>query len=45
VDWRLGERGNKLIGVYTDVNIVMVAEATDFFFDCCDLKVITDDGI
>jgi hypothetical protein len=31
--------------VYTDANIVMGAESSDFFFDCLHLKVITDDGI
>jgi hypothetical protein len=45
VDWRLGERGGKLIGVYSDANIVMGAESADFFFYCWYLKVLTDDGI
>jgi hypothetical protein len=30
--------------VYTDANIVIGAEAADFFFDCWYLKVVTDDG-
>jgi hypothetical protein len=45
VDWRLGEWGDKLIGVYTDANIVMGAESADFFFYCWYLKVLTEDGI
>jgi hypothetical protein len=45
VDLRLGECGNKFIGVYTDADIVMGAELADFFFDCWYLKVLTDDGI
>jgi hypothetical protein len=44
-DWRLGERGDEFIGVYTDANIVMGAESADFFLDCWYLKVITDDRI
>jgi hypothetical protein len=32
VDWRLGEWGDELIGVYTDANIVMGAESAGFFF-------------
>jgi hypothetical protein len=32
VDWRLGECGDKFIDVCTEANIVMGAEATDFFF-------------
>jgi hypothetical protein len=32
VEWRLGECGDKFIGVYTEVNSVMGAEAADFFF-------------
>jgi hypothetical protein len=45
LDWRLGERDDEFIGVYTEANIVMGAESADFFFDCWHLKVITDDGI
>jgi hypothetical protein len=45
VDWRLGEWGDKFIGVYTDANIVMGAESAEFFFYCRYLKVLTDDGI
>jgi hypothetical protein len=32
VDWRLGECGDKFIGVCTEVNSVKGAEAADFFF-------------
>jgi hypothetical protein len=32
VDWRLGECGDKFIGVCTEANSVMVAELADFFF-------------
>jgi hypothetical protein len=32
VGWRLGECSDKFIGVYTDANSVMGAEAADFFF-------------
>jgi hypothetical protein len=45
VDWRLGECGNKFIGVCTEANSVKGAEAADFFFYCWYLKVLTDDGI
>jgi hypothetical protein len=45
VNWRLGERGNKFIGVCTEANSVKGAESADFFFYCWYLKVITDDGI
>jgi hypothetical protein len=45
MDWRLGEWGDKFIGVYTDANIVMGAESADFFFDCWYYKVLADDGI
>jgi hypothetical protein len=45
LDWRLGESGDEVIGVYTDANIVMGAESADFFFYCWYLKVITYDGI
>jgi hypothetical protein len=45
VDWRLGECGDKFIGVCTEANIVMGAESADFFFYYWYLKVLTDDGI
>jgi hypothetical protein len=45
VDWRLGEFGNKFIGVCTEANSVKGAEAANFFFYCWYLKVLTDDGI
>jgi hypothetical protein len=45
VDCRLGECGDKLIGVCTEANSVKGAEAADFFFYCWYLKVLTDDGI
>jgi hypothetical protein len=45
VDWRLGEWGDKFIGVYTDTNIVMGAESADLFFYCWYSKVLADDGI
>jgi hypothetical protein len=32
VEWRLGECGDKFIGVCTEANSVMGAEAADFFF-------------
>jgi hypothetical protein len=32
VDWRLGECGDNVIGVCTEANSVMGAEAADFFF-------------
>jgi hypothetical protein len=32
VGWRLGECGDKFIGVCTEANSVMGAEAADFFF-------------
>jgi hypothetical protein len=32
VDWRLSECGNKFIGVCTEANSIMGAEAADFFF-------------
>jgi hypothetical protein len=34
MDWRLGEYGNKFIGVRTEANSVKGAEAADFFFYC-----------
>jgi hypothetical protein len=45
VDWRLGECGDKFIGVCTEANSVKGAEAADFFFYCWYLKVLTDDVI
>jgi hypothetical protein len=45
VDWRLGECGNKFIGVCTEVNSVKGAVAADFFSYCWYLKVLADDGI
>jgi hypothetical protein len=45
VDLRLDECGDKLIGVYTDANIIMGAESADFFFYYWYLNVPTDDGI
>jgi hypothetical protein len=45
VDWRLDEWGDKFIGVYTDVNIVMGAESADFFFYWWYTEVLADDGI
>jgi hypothetical protein len=45
VDWRLSERGDEFIGVYTDANIVMGAESADLFFYCWYSKVLEDDGI
>jgi hypothetical protein len=32
VEWRLGECGDKFIGVCTEANSVMGVEAADFFF-------------
>jgi hypothetical protein len=32
VDWRLGECGDKFIGVCTEANSVMGTEAAEFFF-------------
>jgi hypothetical protein len=32
VEWRLGECGDKVIGVCTEANSVMGAETADFFF-------------
>jgi hypothetical protein len=32
VEWRLGECGDKFIGVCTEANSVMTAESADFFF-------------
>jgi hypothetical protein len=32
VDWRLGDCGNKFIGVCTEANSVKGAEAADLFF-------------
>jgi hypothetical protein len=43
VDKRLGERGNKFIGVCAEANSVKGAEAADFFFCCWYLKVLMDD--
>jgi hypothetical protein len=45
VDWRLGECGNKFIGVCRAVNSVMGAEATDFFFYWWYLEVLMDDWV
>jgi hypothetical protein len=45
VDWRLGEHGNKFIGVFTEANSVKAAEAADFFLYSWYLKVLTDDEI
>jgi hypothetical protein len=45
VDWRLGECGDKFIGVCTETNSVTRAEAADFFLYCWYLKVLTDDVI
>jgi hypothetical protein len=45
VGWRLGECGNKFIGVCTEANSVKGVEAADFFFYCWYLKVLMDDGI
>jgi hypothetical protein len=45
VDWRLGEWGDKFIGVYTDVKIVVGAESADFFFDWWYTDVLADDGV
>jgi hypothetical protein len=45
VDWRLGEWGDKFIGVHTDANIVMGDESANFLFYCWYLKVFMDDEI
>jgi hypothetical protein len=45
VDWRLGERGNKFVGVCTDANSVKVADTVDFVLCIWYLKVLMDDGI
>jgi hypothetical protein len=45
VDWRLGEWSDEFIGVYTDANIVMGAELSDFFFYWWYTEVLADDGI
>jgi hypothetical protein len=36
---------DEFIGVYTDANIVMVAESADFFFYRWNTEVLADDGI
>jgi hypothetical protein len=40
VEWRLGECGDKLVGVCTEANSVMGAEAADFFVYWWYLKIL-----
>jgi hypothetical protein len=45
VEWRLGEWGDKFIGVCTEANSVMGAEAADFFFYWWYSEVLADDWV